>query len=91
MNVQLAAKMRHMRSEDDLNALLAAARIRRERRLREVVRHQVGFPSPATWRALDLVHEATHLIDRLESRRSDIEDAAAEAQWMERGEYGYLG
>ena len=75
----------------DLDDTLMRARLRRERRLRIVMSYMGAFPSPQTWRALDLVHEATHLIDRLESRRSDIEDAAAEAQWVERSEYGYLG
>ena len=65
----------------DLDYVLLRARLRRERRLRIVMAYTNGFPTTATWRALDLVHEATHLIDRLESRRSDIEDAAAEAAY----------
>lgn len=91
MNTTLAAKVRHTRSADDLDATILRARLRRERRLVPVIRAQGAFPTPAVWRTLDLVHEATYLVDRLESRRSDIEDAAAEAQWMERTEYGYLG
>ena len=75
----------------DLDDTLMRARLRRERRLRIVMSYMGAFPSPQTWRALDLVHEATHLIDRLESRRSAVEDAAAERQWVERSEYGYLG
>ena len=84
MNTQLAAKVRHTRSAGDLDYTLLRARLRRERRLRIVMSYMGAFPSPQTWRALDLVHESTHLIDRLESRRSDIEDAAAEAQWESR-------
>lgn len=73
MNRTLAAKMR---SSEDMDTILMRARLRRERRLVPVTAAMGWFPTPAMWRKLDLVHEATHLVDRLESRRSDIEDAA---------------
>lgn len=83
MNKTLAAKVRHTRSAGDIDYTLLRARLRRERRLRIVMSYMGAFPSPQTWRALDLVHEATHLIDRLERVRSDREDAAAERYWTD--------
>lgn len=78
--------MSKMRTTEDLGVTILRARLRRERRLAPVMQAQGGFPTPSLWRTLDLVHEATYLVDRLESRRSDIEDAAAE-----RTAYGYPG
>ena len=66
--------------KDDLNTLIMRARLRRERRLAPVVAAQGWFPNAALWNKLDLVHEATYLIDRLEARRSTLEDTAAEEQ-----------
>lgn len=84
MNTIELARARHMRSTEDIDAIIAAAHLRRERRIKVVSAMQGWFPSAAGWRALDLAHEAQHLIDKLESRRADIETAAAEAQWEDR-------
>jgi len=54
---------------DDIDALLVTAWLRRERRLAAFAALRDGFPTPAYWRALDLVHEASRLIDSLERRR----------------------
>lgn len=83
MNVQLAAKVRHMRGSEDMQAIRAAAAIRYERRAKAFrAEYDKGWPTPALWRALDLVHEATALTFRLEDRAQDIEDAAAERYWL---------
>lgn len=76
------ARLLRARSSEDIDNLIMAARLRRERRLRVVMGFAGAFPTPATWRTLDLVHEATRLIDRLERRRADMEDAAAERYWL---------
>jgi hypothetical protein len=85
-----SSEARHMRSSEDMEAILYAAHVRRDRRLREVMRMQGGFPTPEIWRTLDLAHEATYLIDRLEKRVVEMYESEAEAWWMARGEDGLL-
>ena len=63
-----------MNTTDEIEDTLLRARLRRERRLAAVMRATRSFPTPATWRTLDLVHEATNLIDRLEDRADAIAD-----------------
>jgi hypothetical protein len=63
-----------MMTTDEIEDVLLRARLRRERRLTAVMRARGAFPTPATWRTLDLVHEATGLIDRLEDRAAAIAD-----------------
>lgn len=84
MRRAIITKARHMRGEEDYAAILARAEQRRERRMVEVGRLTGWFPTPELWRTLDLAHEATYLIDRLESRREAAHDSAAEAQWEDR-------
>lgn len=84
MNTALAAKVRHLRSGDDIDLTIMQARLRRERRLRAVMAHtRTGYLGPTTWQKLDLVHEATRLINHLEAKRSAMEDAAAERYWTD--------
>lgn len=52
-----------------IRIIVKRADARRDRRLRAVRTAQEGFPNAALWRSLDLVHEATYLIDRLERRQ----------------------
>ena len=68
----------------DVDEILLRAKLRRERRLAAVMRAQGAFPTPETWRTLDLVHEATHLIDRLERIRGAMEDHRIAALYRER-------
>lgn len=72
------------RTLDDIGEILLRAKLRRERRLLAVMRAQGAFPTPETWRTLDLVHEATHLIDRLEGIRDAMEDHRIAALARER-------
>ena len=72
------ARWKRTRSSEDFDTILVRARLRRERRLAPVVAAQGWFPTADLWTKLDLVHEATYLIDRLERVQRDREDAAAE-------------
>lgn len=83
------ARARHMRSSEDMDAIIAAARIRLERR-QVAYLALADWPTPAMWRALDRYHEAQHLVDSLEDRRAELEDHAAESQWLDRVAEGYL-
>jgi len=85
MNVQYAAKMRHMRTSEDIADTWLRARLRWERRLRRYMELK-DWPTAAMWRALDRLHEATRLVDSLEERIGSVEEAAAEAWWVNRAE-----
>jgi hypothetical protein len=63
-----------MMTTDEIEDVLLRARLRRERRLAAVMALRDGFPRPAVWRALDLVHEATRLIDNLDTHAAAIAD-----------------
>ena len=65
-------------TSEELEEIILRAQLRRERRLRVVMQAQGYFPNAATWRTLDLVHEATRLIDKLEDRAADAADHDAE-------------
>lgn len=64
--------MKH--TTEDLDALRTLAALRYERRMRRFMQLREGFPTPALWRALDLVHEANRLTDTLDQRAAAIED-----------------
>lgn len=80
MNVKDAAKVRHLRTVEDMADTWLRARLRRERRLRAYMAVK-DWPTKAMWRALDLLHEATNLVDKLEEKMADTQDRAAEQAW----------
>lgn len=80
MNAREAARVRHTRTVEDVADTWLRARLRRERRLRAYMAVK-DWPTHAMWRALDLLHEATNLVDKLEEKMADTQDRAAEQAW----------
>ncbi len=76
MNVTFAAKVRHMRTTEDIDAIISRAQVRQERRGRAITA-RAGWllDTPAVWHELDLYHENARLLANLEDKRRDREDA----------------
>lgn len=83
MNAREAARVRHMRTVEDVADTWLRVRLRRERRLRAYMAVK-DWPTFEMWRALDRLHEATNLVDKLEEKMADTQDTAAERQWEDR-------
>lgn len=77
----MIVRARRMRTTEDMDAIVMAARLRSDRRLRAVRARGGYFPNPEDLDLLDRATESIGLINRLEERREDIADAWAERAW----------
>jgi hypothetical protein len=67
-------------TEQRVAVTLLRARLRRERRLRDAAAVAALWPRPEAMRAIDLTHEATRSVDRLEKHLWNVrEDARIDA------------